>query len=356
MTDKKKDTDNKSIKKNADADRDAIDKLPLTSAPLTSKTLKSAKLIKNARLETTIELYNDSLTGSLQITPKSISDFMEVTLRDQDIVNSLAGLYSFDVYSLRANLKRLGVEMTDGDALELSDDMKEKLTVYSMGFVRPLIEKIFEQGTADLNNKDVLQNIFRDSDVARVRQNLKVMSEKTGMPLTDIPKFIEEYSDLFLSVAYYRYSFEGICADIDRCLAWVAAARAHRDVSSSPRTIAQCKQVEMILRFLSNSIRERLALFQACFERFWADINRDSFRRMRLQIEENHTSMGSVLCGLVVKISLWKKEFPDDIKGSPTTRAKFVVTELEPGLTRLKELENQARKKLGLGLTTAIAV
>jgi hypothetical protein len=352
MTDKKKDKDNRFLKKNMDADKDAIDTLPLTSVPLSSNTLKSAKLIKNARMETTVELYHDPLAGSLQIAPKSISDFMDVTLRDQDIVNSLAGLYSFDVYSLRANLKRLGVEMTDVDALELSDGMKEKLTAYGLGFVRPLVEKIFGQETTDLNNKDVLQNIFRDSDVARVRENLKIMSEKTGMPLTDIPKFIEEYSDLFLSVAYYRYSFENISLDIDRCLSWVAEARTHRDVSSSPRTLAQCKQVEAILRFLSNSIRERLALFQACFEQFWTDINRDSFHRMRRQIEENHTSMGSVLCGLVVKISLWKKEFPDNIKGSPTARAKFVVTELEPGLMRLKELESQARKNLGLGLTS----
>jgi hypothetical protein len=273
---------------------------------------------------------------------------MAVSLRDQDIVNSLAGLYSYDVYSLRANLKRLGVEITDVDALELSDDMKEQLAVYSLGFIGPLVEKIFGQGISELNNKDALQNIFRGSDAARVRENLKIMSAKTGMPLTEIPKFIEEYSDLFLSVAYYRYSFESISADIDRCLSWVLGARSHRDVASSPRTIAQCKQVEVILRFLSNSIRERLALFRACFEKFWEDINRDSFQRMRQQIEENHTSMASALCGLVVKINLWKKEFPDDVKGNPAVRAKFVVTELEPGLMRLKEFENQARKKLGL--------
>jgi hypothetical protein len=348
MADKKNDKD-KSVKK-ANADKDAIDTLPLSDIPLTSNTLKNTKLKKNARMETTVEIYSDPLSGSLQISPHALADFMTVSPLDQNIINSLAGLHSFDVYSLRSNLKRLGVEPTDIDALELSDDMKDRLADYCLGFIRPLVEKIFGQGRADLDNKDALQNILRDPNIARVRENLKVMSEKTGIPIEDIPNFFKEYSDVFLSVAYYRYSFESVGKDIDRFLSWVSEVQSHRDVSSSPKTLAQCRQVATAMRFLAGSIRERLDQFQSSFEKFWADINADSFRHLRRQVEENHASMGSVLCGLVVKISLWKKEFPDNAKGSPATRAKFVVTELEPGIMRLKDLENEACGKLGLGV------
>ena len=88
--------------------------------------------------------------------------------------------------------------------------------------------------------------------------------------------------------------------------------------------------------------------FQSGFETFWKNINRDSFLQMRKQIEENHASMGSVLCGTIVKMHLWKKTFPDNNVGGPATRAKFVMTELEPGLIILKDLEVEARKRLGL--------
>jgi hypothetical protein len=328
--------------------RDAIDKLPLANMPLTSNALKGARLIKNARMETTVELHNDSLSGSLQVAPESIGDFMQTTPRDQAIINSLASLHSFDVYSLRTNLKKLGVEVEDAEALDLSEDMKEGLSIYSMEFVRPLVEKIFGQGRDDLHTAEGLQKIFRDPDMARAKENLKIMAERTGIPLPEIPKFLEEYSDVFLSVAYYRYGFESIGPDIDRFLVWMRDLRAHRETVASPKVAAQCKDVEDAMRFLGNSIRERLAQFQTGFETFWKNINRESFLLMQKQIEENHASMGAVLCGLIVKMNLWKKTFPDNNIGGPATRIKFALTELEPGLIKLKELEHEARKRLNL--------
>jgi len=334
--------------KNTDADKDSVDRLPLSSIPLASGALRGARLVKNARMETSVEIHSDPLSGSLQVSPESIADFMETSPRDQAIISSLAGLQSFDVYSLRGNLKKLGVEVKDADALDLSEDMKEGLSIYSLEFTRPLVEKIFGQGSKDIKTTQGLQAILRDPDMARVKENLKVIAEKTGLQLSDIPKFIEEYSEVFLSVSYYRYSFESVGPDIDRFLFWMCEVRSRREVMSSPKILEQCKEVEEILRFLGNSIRERLLQFQTSFELFWADINKESFGEMRKQIEENHSSMGSVLCGLVVKMNLWKKAFPDNTVGGPSTRAKFVVTEMEPGLIKLKNLENDARRRLGM--------
>lgn len=331
-----------------DADKDAVDILPLSSISLASSALKNAKLIKNARMETAIELCKDTLTGSLQIAPDAIKDFMDAAPRDQQIINSLASLNSFDVYSLRSSLKKLGVEVKDVEALELSADMKEKLASYSVAFIRPLVEKIFGQGRADLMNGVGLKNILNDPDMRRVKENLMMISQKTGIPLAGIPKFLEEYSDVFLSVAYYRYSFDRIMPDVDRFLSWMQEVRCYREVASSPPTLAQCKQVEETLCFLSQSIRERLAQFQDVFELFWADINRDSFLQMRRQIEGNHASMGAVLCGLVVKMGTWKKEFSDNTVGGPSTRIKFVLTTMAPGIVKLRDLEQAARAGLGL--------
>lgn len=329
-------------------DSDALDVLSLSMIPLSSNTLKNARLIKNSRLETAVELYNDPVAGSLQIYPEDIADQIAASDRDQEIINQLAGLQSYDVYSLRSSLKKIGLDVTDPAALELSDEMKDSLGGIAVQFTRPLIERIFGTGKIDVSDAKALNKVFRDPDVARVRENLQIMTQKTGMPLTDLPKFLEEYSEVFFSVAYYRHSFDAVGPDADRFLSWIKELQQHRDVSGSPQTVQSCRKVEDAMRFLVGSARERLTRFQASFETFWGNINKESFSTLRGQIEENHSSMGSILCGLNVKLRNWAGQFPDNNAGGPQKRAKYVVGELEPGIEKLRLMEVEARKKMGL--------
>ena len=55
MTDKKKSND-----KGTKESMDSMDELPLSIIPLSSNTFKNAKLLKNTRMETVLELYNDT--------------------------------------------------------------------------------------------------------------------------------------------------------------------------------------------------------------------------------------------------------------------------------------------------------
>lgn len=333
-------------KKPAQNDMDALDTFPLSIVPLTSMSLRSAKLIKNARMETTVELHNDPITGSYQIFPEAVAETFKGAEKDQELIVKLSLLNSYDVFSLRNSIKKLGLELEDPGVLTLSSDMRTTLNAYALHFTRPLLENIF--GSNNSNNTQDLQQLLRDPDVARVRQNLMIMTQKTGIPLGDIPKFIEDYNEVFLSLSYYRHGFESINESITRILLWIDELRHHRDITSTPQTLSSCKRTEDALKFLSTSLRERLGRLQYSFETFWKDINQQSFLNLRQQIEDNHASMGAVLCGLVVKLRNWEKAFPDNTVGGPVTRAKFVVTELEPGLERLKTLENVARMRLGL--------
>ncbi len=327
--------------------RDDIDALSLAIIPLSSNTLKNAKLIKNSRLQTAVELHNDPISGSLQIRPEDISEALSASESDFEIIRKLSSLHSYDVYSLRSSLKKLGINADPG-GLELSGDMKLALKDYARAFTRPLVESIFGSGHEAAVSQEDLQEIFRDPDINRVRQNLKTMTERTGIPMEALPKFIEEYCDVYLSVSYYRFSIDNVSADIDRFLVWIKELRNHKEVASSPQTNLACKRSEDILRFLSSSIQERLDRFQKIFEMFWSDVNKASFDHLRKQIEESHSSMGSVLCGLMVKMRGWTKEFPDNQVGGPSKRAKYAMTELLPGLENLKELENEARRSIGL--------
>jgi len=349
MADNPKDKDKGKDGKKTISDSDAIDALPLSMIPLSSTTLKSARLVKNARLETAVEIHNDPVAGSLQIRPEDIVDSLAGSIEDQALVSKLATLPSYDVYSLRSSLKRLGIEVDD-TVLELSDGMKDTLQKYTQEFTRPLIRNIFGSGADEDADTETLMIMFNDPDKTRVAMRLKQMAQKTGLSLAEIPKFIEDYSDVFLSVAYYRHTFQSVVPEINRFWMWLAELRTQREVATAHRTLASCKRVEDSLRFLSTSIRERLTKFQGGFESFWGDINKDSFEKLRKEIEENHAGMGAVLCGLVVKMRHWSHEFPDNAIGSPAKRTQYVVTELEPGLEILKTMENEARERIGLSL------
>lgn len=341
------------ISKNRGAEQDALDRLSLSMIPLSSSTLRNARLVKNNRMETTVELHSDPLSGSLHIRPDDISDNFTGNARDQAIIRALAALNSYDVYSLRNSLKKIGVEVEGDKKLDLSDEMKETLHHYMLAFTRPLVDRIFgadAEGRSSASGPapEDISRLMNDPDVARVRENLRIMSERTGIAVTEIPAFLTEYSDVFLSVAYYRHSFESLSDEIERFLSWIVELQQVRDIKSSGRTMNSCVKTEEHVRQLTASVRERMSRFNKAFHAFWADINRESFAQLQQQIEKNHDGMGAVLCGLLVKVRTWSYEFPDNTVGSPMKRATFVMTEMEPGLDKLKQLENTARRSIGL--------
>lgn len=328
-------------------DRDAMDRLPLSMVPLASATLKAAKLVKNAQLETMVELHSDKSTGSLQIRPADIpASFPATSSQDLAIIDGLAALKSYDVFSLRNSLAKLGIEV-DKAHLELSDATRERLERNSMEFIRPLVLNLFGDGT-DAPDGSSLTKLFRDPDIARVQQRLKLMSQKTGIPVEGIPAFLQNYRDMFLSTSYYRDSFDAIAPDLNRFWIWLGELKNQREVSSSPGALATINKVTARLRNLFTSTRDRQNKFKAAFEVFWRDMNKESFQQLRSQIEDNHDTMGAVLCGLGVKMRSWSAAFPDNTTGSAGTRIAYVTSELEPGLDQLMTIENDARVRLGM--------
>jgi hypothetical protein len=328
--------------------QDSVDKLTLANMPLTSQSLKSSRLIKNTRLETMLELHNDPVSGSLQIRPEEIpATFPGASKDDQALIEKLAALDSYDVYSLRINLKKLGIEVAES-TLSLSEGMQQKLERYSLEFTRPLIIKIFGDGKEESENTRDFHAFFRNPDVALVQERLKNLSQKTSIPLPEIPDFLLNYRDLFLSTLYYRENLESLVPELNRFWLWIADLKNQKEVSSSPGSMARCRKVMGMMRFLFISTRERLTQFRGAFDVFWDDMNPGSFAKLRRQIEDNHTSMGAVLCALGVKMRDWSQVFPDNRSASVAQRIQYIMAELEPGLDKLMGMENRAREQIGM--------
>jgi hypothetical protein len=328
-------------------DRDAIDKLPLSIMPLDSNTLKAARLVKNARLETMVELHHDKSSGSLQLRPRDIpASYPATSVQDLLLINKLAELRSYDVYSLRSSLARLGISV-DKSQLELSDATRERLEKNAQEFIRPLVLTLFGDGP-DAAETPELAQLLRHRDVTKVQQRLKIMSQKTGIPVQGIPDFLQSYRDIFLSTTYYRDCFDSIAPDLNRFWVWLGELKNQREVTASPDGSASCSNLAILLRNLFASTRDRLNKFKGSFETFWTDMNPQSFKTLSTQIEDSHDTMGAVLCGLGVKMRNWSATFPDNTTGSTATRINYVTVELEAGLDQLMAIENGARTKLGL--------
>jgi hypothetical protein len=314
---------------------DVMDKLPLALIPLSSATLGGARLVKNVRLDTMVEVHSGKTSGSLQIRPEDLRETYPRFAADQKIISSLAALHSYDVFSLRMNLRKLGIGV-DESALELSEPMKAKLDAYTPEFTLPLVREIFGDDGADIRDRRGLARVFRDPDRARAAQRLKMMSQKTRIPVEALPQFLEHYADSFVSVAYYQHSFEAVVPTLKRCIQWL------RDPHTAQRGGALCKKVEEAIAFLITTIRERLRLFRESFGNFWHDMTADTFARMRQEIEAKHVGTGAMLCGLAVKMRHWSQVFHSDTSGGPATRLQYLGSDMEPGLTRLCEFAAQA--------------
>lgn len=318
------------------SDLDAMDTLPLSIMPLSSAALKKAKLVKNSRLETVVELHKDSRSGSLQMRPEDVPAAFPGHRQDHKTIAALATLHSYDVYSLRRTLLKAGVE-ADEEQLRLSDGMKKHLAQFSPEFTRPLLRAVY--GSDDASAEQDLTKLFRAPNRAKVSEQLKAMSQKTGIPVEDIPEFLETYSDLFLSVIYYRQNLERITPEIDSCSGWLKDITLQRDAAASAQNALHYRRVDESIRFLSSTIRVRLNSFRRAFDIFWRDMNRQTLDRLRRDIEGNHAATGGMLCGLMVKMRHWSGTFQSRSSGGPGTRTQYVISELEPGLERLCHLK-----------------
>ena len=97
-----------------DFDRDSLHTLPLSMIPLQTFGLRRARMIKNARYESVVELFKDAATGSGQFyVDQLVTEFADIDEDDLGILRMLRELPSYDMYSLRIRLRELDIPVND---------------------------------------------------------------------------------------------------------------------------------------------------------------------------------------------------------------------------------------------------
>jgi len=193
-------------------DRDSIHILPLSILPLKTPGLKHARLIRNVRLESVVELFDDTMSGSGQMDISALDSTFGWSPNephpDRTILRKMAALPSFDVYSLRILLREAGITVNFIDALTLSPMKQRELTKYMIKFTRPLIREIYGAKKLDIESFNDVLALFRDPDEIKARTRLEILAVKLKLQLSEVPRFLEDYGDVFLSLSYYRQCLE----------------------------------------------------------------------------------------------------------------------------------------------------
>jgi hypothetical protein len=328
-----------------DSDMDSMFILPLSIIPLQTPALQSAKLIKNVRLQSVVEIFSDQQTGSGQVDIEALPTMFgweaDKLHPDLAVLRRLALLPSYDVYSLRISLREHGIPVNDYSALKLSPDKAAELTRYMILFTRPLMKMIYAEEAHEIESYDDLLGLFRDPDIKKARHRLEAMANSLNIEIFDVPRFLEDYGDTFMSLSYFRHCLDRLEPYFTACVQALAPIRTHFQLKQDHNLMKTCDMIEEVVNTMSASITGRLEVFDRRTREMWSNISQDEFRSVKTMIERHHLTIGAALCGLTVKMSSFARMFPRPNSGGPVKRADFMTTEMIQGIELIRDVEKK---------------
>ena len=321
-----------------DSDMDSLFILPLRVIPFATDSLQRSRMIKNHRMESVVELYAERGMGSGQIAVTDLSKhfgWKNAAHTDYDILRKLCDLPSFDVYTLRRSLRGLDVPVNNYDELKLTDEKNRQLTGYMQDFTLPLIREIYGESAKDVRRFEDLVLLFKDPDVKKALARLKQMAEKLRISIEQIPRFLEDYADIFLSLSYYNQCLDRLVPLIESFVVSMADLRKSMQVRNDKNLMAEVDRQEKMLTGLINFLKRMFQQFGELSRDLWSDLSAEKFERVREFIEGTQIKVGSVLCGLTVKMNAWITQFPSPRAGGPGAKSEFIMTEMRAGMNEL---------------------
>jgi hypothetical protein len=319
-------------------DRDSLKILPLAMIPLETKGIRRARMIKNARYESVVELFKDAKAGSGQMPVDQLpTAFPQIDPSDVTTLEKLESLSSYDVYSLRIVLRELNIPVNDVGDLSLSDDKRRELDTYMTAFTRPLILQVYGKDDEISALADVVA-LFRAQDPTKARQKLGLLADKLGVNLTAIPQFLQDYGDTYLSVSYFRQCADQLRPVSEILLGSLEELVGHRQLSQDREFVTTCKRLSRVVSQVGTIVDQRFQLFDEGARSMWSEINAENFYAVKEMVLSNHAKMGGLLCGLSACLDGWAQRFPNAGAGGPHRQAEYVRNELRFAVENLRTI------------------
>ncbi len=326
----------------SDDDRDALHVLPLAALPIQHLALRRARLVKNSRLDSAIEMFKMPGAGSGQFDVTEIAKILELQKSppdpDVELLQRVAVLPSYDVYSLRILMRANSITISDGSVLSLSPAKIESLSAYMATFTRPLVEEIFGETTDGKQFTDIL-SMFRDCSAETVRERLATMADRLGIPVSGIPNFLEDYADIFMSLSYYRQCLDQLLPLVENFVTSLADIRGNHQLHNDANLMTSIDFTEQTINGTLANITGRLESFDKSTADMWRNLSAERFRKIEQLITSYHTTIGGVLCALSVKLNAWAYQFPTLASAGPVRRAAFIMSDMRQGIERISAIE-----------------
>ena len=289
-----------------------------------------------------VEVFHGKDTGSGQIRPDQlpkIYDFSGRRAGDIEIIKALCKLPSYDVYSLRIQLRRLGIDVDEQVALRLSDEKVEQLTSYMITFTLPLLRSIYGTRSVAITSYDDLLGHFANPNVEDARKNLALMAKKLEIEVEDIPAFLWDYGDTYLSLSYYQYCLDSAMPSLKEFFKSVDEITADVHLRDNHLLIDRCKEVKDRLEITVYEVQNVLEIFKLRTIEMWRGLSAASFRNVKALIAAYQTTMGGALCAITVKMNAWDKIFPVVEGAGLYRRAEFVMNEMRQGIDLIQPIK-----------------
>lgn len=325
-------------------EKDSLYVLPLSTIPLKTKSLRQARLIKDERLEGVVELFSGEGTGSGRVKIDALArEFawsQDPAHPDLAMLRRLSRLPSYDVYSLRVLLRDLDIRVDNVDDLRLSAQTSRDLTSYMSTFTRPLIRQVYGDGDVAIKDFGDIVGLFRQPNLQLARQKLGRLADRLGISLEEVPKFLEDFGDIFLSLSYYKSYLDNIEPRVRTFIVGFDVFRNSHELRQNRLLMNTCDGLEAKLGELTTEMSSRFQNFDRETEDMWTDVCALSFRRIEMLIASHHTTIGGILCALGTKMNAWEARFPDTDTGGPVKRAEFIMTDMRQGLDNIRRIEH----------------
>lgn len=357
-------------------DNDSLHVLPLALVPLSTKTLQSATLKKNGQLRSVVELFSHEGGGSGQIAvndlPKQFDWPEGRSHPDMCLLDRLSSLSSYDVYSLRITLRSAGIPLQQNAVLELSEAKRDQLAQYMRAFTQPLLREVFSSDSANASMEEddlisveepeedqdldeglrEISQIFSNPDPQRTLRRLHRLAAKLELDLDEVPLFLEDYGDIYLSVAYYKDCLQrvkGALVEFQDALPFIRTAWIYKDDRD---LLSHCDSTAACFSEATSYVTHRLEAFDRQSEGVWRNISAQRFREFEALVKSEHASLGAILCGVSVKLEHWKSKFPAAELASPPKMATFLRSEIRPGMDAIRERVPEGWEEEVLGGTS----
>jgi len=332
-----------------DEDRDSLTVLPLAIVPLDTASLRRGRLVKNVHLDGVVEMFKDESAGSGQLSPEQLPEYYGWDPKNMppDLlkVRQLASLNSFDIFSLRVELRKLGIEVDGEKHLKLSEAKSKELTGYMTSFTAPLIKQVYGNANTEVEDFKGLMGLFYSPNQQDAIKNLKKLSDTLEIRLDELPRFIEDYGDIFLSLAYFKERLDFIVPQVMEFLETIPELKRNHQLKSDRRFMTTCDDMEPRLNEIITSLTGRFENFDQHSKSLWDNLTAERFRQVRKLVKSHHSSLGGVLCGLGVKMEAYTEKFGNVPADSALMRrAEFIMADMTQGLQRIQQIEDSAPK------------